>query len=124
MQREAIPTAVLALVVPAIAALAVFATHTLASGSHASHAQAAKPNQIIIKDFAFSPIPLHLKSATTVAVANNDATAHTVTANNHAFDTGTLNPGARTTITIARPSTYNYHCSIHPYMTGTITVDR
>src|SRR5215471_4836163 len=124
MRREAISTPVLALVVPAIAALAVVATHAFASGSHASDAPAARPDQIIIKDFAFSPTPLHVSSATTVTVANNDVTAHTLTANNRAFDTGTLNPGARTTITIARPGNYAYHCSIHPFMTGMITVAR
>jgi plastocyanin len=123
MQRDTIPTPVLALVVPAIAALAILATYAFAPGD-VNNAPASNPNHIIIKDFAFSPTPLHIGSATTITVLNNDATTHTLTANNRAFDTGKLNPGARTTITIARPGNYAYHCSIHPYMTGTITVVR
>jgi plastocyanin len=124
VQRDTIPTPVLALVVPAIAALAILATHAFAPGGDANNAPAAKPNQILIKDFAFSPTPLHVKTTTTVTVVNNDATTHTLTANNRVFDTGELNPGARTTISIARPGNYAYHCSIHPYMTGTITIVR
>jgi plastocyanin len=124
MQRDTILTQVLALVVPAIATLAILATHAFASGSDATNASAANPNTIIIKDFAFSPTPVHIRTATTITVLNNDATTHTLTANSRAFDTGKLNPGARTTITIARPGNYAYHCSIHPFMTGTITVVR
>jgi len=124
MRREKIPTPALVLVVPVIAALAVLATHAFASVNHTSAVPAAKPNQIIIKDFVFSPTTLHVKPGTTVTVANSDATTHTLTANNHSFDTGKINAGVRTTITVARPGNYSYHCSIHTNMTGTINVAR
>ena len=59
----------------------------------------------------------------TVAWTNNDNTPHTVTANNGAFDSGLINPGQTWTYTFTTPGTYAYHCSIHPWMTGTVTVE-
>jgi plastocyanin len=76
-----------------------------------------------ITNFKFAPASLTVKSGARVTVTNNDTTAHTATANDgHSFDTGTLDPGASHTINVPKPGSYAYHCSIHPFMHGTIVV--
>ncbi len=75
---------------------------------------------MVIKNFAFSPTPLHVKAGTALIVANDDGTAHTLTADDGRFDTGDLDGGKQTKITIDKPGKYSYHCDIHNYMTGVI----
>lgn len=53
---------------------------------------------------------------------NNDGIPHTVTADGGAFGSATLNPGAIFSYTATAAGTFSYHCSIHPSMTGTVTV--
>ena len=80
------------------------------------------PNTIVIKDFLYSPEPLHAKAGVALTVTNTDDTVHTVTADDKSFDTGDISGGAKGTITIDKPGKYAYHCDIHNYMTGTIEV--
>jgi plastocyanin len=49
-------------------------------------------------------------------------TIHNVTADNATFVSGNLAPGRSFDHALATAGIYNYHCSIHPTMTGTITV--
>ena len=49
-------------------------------------------------------------------------TDHTVTADSGLFGGGSLAPGAAFSHTFRAAGTFRYHCSIHTYMTGTITV--
>ena len=54
---------------------------------------------------------------------NDDQAPHTATANDGAFDSGTLQPGQSFSFTFTQPgTTYAYYCAIHPSMTGTVTV--
>ena len=62
-----------------------------------------------------------MKRGAKVTVTNDDSTAHTATADDgNTFDTGTLDPGSSQTISVSKPGSYPYHCSIHPFMKGTI----
>jgi plastocyanin len=68
-------------------------------------------------------------SSTTVAAGsevtfrNDDSTAHTVTADDGAFDTGSVPAGETATFTApSEPGEVAFHCEIHPSMTGTLTV--
>ena len=63
-----------------------------------------------------------MPAGTTLTVTNADSDAHTLTADDGSFDTGTIDPGASATITLDQPGTYTYHCNFHQSMTGTITV--
>jgi plastocyanin len=58
----------------------------------------------------------------TVVWTNNDNQPHTVTANGESFDSGLLAPGATFTYTFTTPGVYGYHCTYHPWMTGTVVV--
>jgi len=82
-------------------------------------------NMIVsIKNFAFNPPNMTVAPGTTLTWVNNDQVPHTATATNPAgvFDSGTLQPGQSYSFTFNKPGTYAYHCAIHPYMTGTVTV--
>lgn len=79
-------------------------------------------NQVVIQNMAFNPASLTVAAGTTVIFSNQDGVAHTVTADNGAFDSGTIAPGQAIQLTFPSAATYAYHCSIHPSMRGTITV--
>ena len=81
------------------------------------------PNSVSISGLAFNPSSLTVKVGTKVTWTNNDATVHTVTSNNGAFtSSGQLATGEQYQFTFMTAGSYSYHCSIHAYMTGTITV--
>jgi plastocyanin len=69
----------------------------------------------------FSPTPLTVAAGTTVTWGNNDSTTHTTTADGGNWNL-TFSPGATTTVKFDTPGTYAYHCSIHPFMKGTVVV--
>jgi cytochrome c oxidase subunit II len=81
---------------------------------------------------AYDPDPLTVKVGDTIAVNNKDTVPHTVTNGKDAtdpnmgklFDTSIINAGdsAEIVTTSMKPGEYPYHCSVHPYMTGTLTV--
>jgi len=70
-----------------------------------------------------SPFSISLATQTTVKWGNSDGTTHTVTADGAAFTSGNIGSGGSFTHTFTTAGTYNYHCSIHPTMTGTIIVN-
>jgi plastocyanin len=78
---------------------------------------------IVIKNFAFSPSTATVAPGATVTVTNNDQVAHTITATDGKFNTGDIPSGQSKTFTAPNAAgTYTYICSIHQYMTGTLTV--
>ncbi|MGA5822899.1 cupredoxin domain-containing protein [Kitasatospora sp. NPDC094028] len=79
--------------------------------------------QVTIKNFAFAPASLTVKPGQTVTVVNQDSTAHTLTASDKSFDTGTIAPGASATFTAPQQTgAHPYICTIHPFMHGTLIV--
>jgi len=83
---------------------------------------ATAPAEIVIKEFRFGGATTATAGAS-LAVTNLDAPAHTLTAVDGSFDTGTLNQNESAAFNApAAPGTYEYFCSIHPSMVATITV--
>jgi plastocyanin len=81
------------------------------------------PSAITISNFKFSPSALRVQHGARINVANDDSAPHTVTADDgHSFDSGTVDPGASTTIRAPAAGTYSYHCTIHPFMKGKLIV--
>jgi plastocyanin len=76
---------------------------------------------VSIIDFEFSA-PASVAAGTEITVVNNGDATHTWTEPGGAFDTGQITPGSSATVTIDTPGTYDYVCSIHTNMTGTIEV--
>jgi nitrite reductase (NO-forming) len=58
----------------------------------------------------------------TVVWTNKDSSPHTVTAVGKGFDSGNMNAGDSFTYTFTAPGTYQYTCSYHPWMKGTVIV--
>ena len=54
---------------------------------------------------------------------NGGIAHHIVSDDGTTFDSGNLPPNGTFTATLSAPATYGYHCSIHPAMTGTLTVN-
>ncbi len=91
--------------------------------------QAAGASEVVvtIQNFAFSPNPLTIPVGTTVRFVNKDSAAHTATADDGSFDSGTLNNGQDFTFKFDKAGTYAYYCKFHggkggTGMSGTITV--
>jgi plastocyanin len=84
-----------------------------------------KQNRIEIKDFAFNPQTLTVKSGDKVTWINRDEEPHTVVSVEKQFKKSTaLDTDQEFTITAGAPGTYTYFCSVHPKMTGTIVVEK
>lgn len=72
----------------------------------------------------FSLTSVTVAAGAEVEVENEGEKPHTATADDGAFDSGTIEPGASGSITApSEPGTYAFHCTIHPNMTGTLTVE-
>jgi plastocyanin len=100
--------------------LALLALLAFAIGPRAAAAQNGASVSIV--DFAFQPASVEVAAGSTVTWTNSGAAPHTVTADNGAFDSGQLAPGASFSQTFDTAGTFTYHCEIHPQMTATITV--
>jgi plastocyanin len=83
---------------------------------------AETPADVVIKSFAFGPQGITVKAGTTVTWVNRDVEPHTVVSNDHKFQSEALDTGDSFSVTFDTAGTYGYFCSIHPHMTGTVTV--
>lgn len=83
--------------------------------------QGSESKLVEITDFAFNPNNLEVRLGEIVTFKNNDSVQHTVTADNGEFNLQ-ANPGDSVKITFDKSGTIKYHCTLHPSMTGTVTV--
>ena len=84
-----------------------------------------KQDRIEIKDFAFNPQTITVKSGAKVTWINRDEEPHTIVSVEKQFKKSTaLDTDQEFTITTGTPGTYNYFCSVHPKMTGIIIVEK
>jgi plastocyanin len=89
---------------------------------------AAAPAMVKVKDMppgspqGFEPAELAAKVGQVVKWKNEGAEAHTATADDGSFDSGSMAPGAEFQFTFTKPGTYSYKCTPHPWATGTIKV--
>jgi plastocyanin len=94
-----------------------------ASSSGSGSSSTSGSATITIQNYSFSPAKITVTPGEKVTVTNKDSVAHTVTANNKKFNTGDIDPGKTVTFTApSSPGSYPYICTIHPYMTGMLTV--
>jgi plastocyanin len=80
--------------------------------------------QVDVVDYGFSPAHLTVHVGTTVTFANGGGDGHDVTGTGPGGEwrSGPLAPSERYSREFALPGTYNYVCTIHPEMRGTIVV--
>lgn len=83
-------------------------------------AAAAGATMVTIKDFAFTPNTLTVPVGTTVTWTNADGSNHFVAFPDQKSDR--LKMGATYTRTFSSPGVYEYACTLHPEMKGTVVV--
>jgi plastocyanin len=110
---------------PTTAAVALVATAT----SQPTTAAAAPTKVVQVKivevnnQYQFQPATVTVPKGTQVVWTNSSDAPHTVTSDTNAFGTtSNLDQNQTFMATFATAGTFTYHCNIHPYMKGTITV--
>jgi plastocyanin len=92
-------------------------------GLAAPPAQAAV--QVSVAEFAFSPATIIVPQGEDVAWHDGGTRQHTSTGDGplSLWDTGRISPGATSSsVDFSAAGTYPYHCSVHPFMHGTVRV--
>ena len=80
-------------------------------------------NQVLIKNFAFSPSEIVIKSGETITWKNLDSATHTIVSDSeNEIISDELNKEEEFSHTFNQAGTYNYHCSLHTSMKGKIIV--
>lgn len=91
-----------------------------ASLSHDIHIETQPP--------FFSPNQLVISVGTPLTWKNRTQEPHTIVSddcrsrNQCSFDSGFIGPNARFTLPPLKPGRYPYHCGIHPFMRGLLTI--
>jgi len=88
--------------------------------------QAAAGNAaaVTIEDFRFEPTALTVAPGTRVTWVNKDFEPHTVVSAGDAaaFKSGGLDTDDKFSVVFDQAGTFKYFCSVHPRMTGVVTV--
>lgn len=79
--------------------------------------------EVTIENFKFDPENVRISVGDTIKWTNLDSAPHTATANNEQFDSGTLNKDGTFSFTFEETGTFDYICTIHPYMKANVIVE-
>ena len=98
---------------------------TIALGSGSS-----SDAQCVSAQNCFTPNPLTVSSGMTVIWINEDTLSHTVTSGKvnddnagSLFDSGLIKKDAKFNFTFDRKGSYDYFCTVHPWMIGKVIVE-
>lgn len=108
-----------------VAALAIHAYGSFTGGRAKAAASSAIETgtvQVAMKGLAYPNGNRTVAVGTTVVWTNFDGAQHTVTAADHSFTSAKLNKGQIYSHTFKSIGKYDYTCTIHPFMTASITV--
>ena len=95
-----------------VAAVAALQATTAAAATHV----------VVMDGVSYAPATLTVKRGDVVVWRNRDPFPHTVTAKG-AFDSGEIAAGKEWKLSPRQPGVYRYLCTLHPNMTGTLTVE-
>jgi plastocyanin len=104
-----------------VLALALGAS-TIFSGVARAQKSAPQTHTVVIHNFAFQPQEITVHVGDTIVWKNTDIVSHTVTAADGLFDSGEIKPGKSWRFVAKKAGTFQYSCSPHPNMRGTLTV--
>lgn len=79
-------------------------------------------NEVWMENIAFNPQEKSVPVGTTVKWINKDDVDHTVTSSDGLFDSGNIAGGETYEYTFDSTGTYDYVCTLHSGMTGTVIV--
>jgi len=83
----------------------------------------------IDNEIFYDPADTYVTPGSTITWTNSDTASHTVTSGTPSkgpdgnFDSGLFGPGKKFETVLNEKGTYPYFCQVHPWMTGSITVD-
>jgi plastocyanin len=100
-------------------------TQSATNSQTSSNSTAPENGNVQMTHMLFTPSQISVRVGGTVTWANNDNTAHTVIDDLSAVGgphSGDIQPGSSYSFTFNKAGSYQYHCSIHPSMRGTIVV--
>jgi plastocyanin len=110
--------------VAAALAVALFAAAaTLPATTSARAAETEVKIEVKIDNFTFAPQRIVVRAGTIVTWTNADDVPHTVVSTTKLFKSSALDTEDKFSFTFATPGTYEYFCSLHPHMTGTVVVE-
>ena len=97
---------------------------TLAVCAQMAHAAstATEGAKVSIANFAFAPEQITIAPGESITWTNDDGAPHGLEFHDGAPGTDLLLPGASFSRRFDQPGTYDYNCSVHPYMTGRVVV--
>src|ERR1700722_309119 len=95
----------------------------LLAGAAVMAAPGVEDKAVKIDNFTFAPQRVTVKAGTTVTWTNQDDIPHTVTSATKAFRSKALDTDDKFSFTFTTAGVYEYFCSLHPHMTGTIVVE-
>lgn len=98
-------------------------SNTGAGASVSTGTGTSKTATVAIKNFAFTPATLNVKTGTKVTWTNGDTAPHTVTSvTGSTLNSPQLSTGQSYSFTFTKAGTYNYYCTVHPNMKATVVV--
>ena len=95
-----------------------------ASGSPTVPEAPVGANAVSISNFAFVPATLTVPVGATVTWTNRDEEPHTVAASDGSLHSPGLGTNATYSYTFPTAGRFDYICSIHPFMHGTVVVTK
>ncbi len=123
---QALPVSLVAIAALAIAVVAVIA---IACGGGDRDGVDATPTiveddlfMVEITDFEFEPVNLSMPYNTSVIWSNSDTARHNAKARDGSWGTEDLDEGEEDAVIFDEAGTWEYYCTIHPYMEGILTV--
>jgi len=82
----------------------------------------AADTTVTISNFAFTPTETTISVGDTVTFKNGDDTIHSVLADDNSFHSQALDTGDEFSFKFVKAGVFSYHCGLHPFMQGKITV--
>jgi plastocyanin len=97
---------------------------SVAAAAAPAAATASGPGAISISNFTFAPAAVTVPAGKELTWRNEDDAPHTVVGTDPGspLKSPALDTGDKYSVTLTQPGTYRYFCSLHPHMTGSVTV--
>jgi plastocyanin len=92
------------------------------TGSVGATTASGKGATVVVKSFSFTPQKITVSTGSKVTWEFKDSVDHNVTANDKSFHSKDEGNGGSYSFTFNTAGTYDYVCTIHQYMTGSVTV--
>jgi plastocyanin len=104
------------------AAALLLAHFSVVASDNAPSAPQKGMHTVTIDALRYSPPTIEVNKGDTIVWRNKDPFPHTVTAQNHAFDSGQFGEGKAWKFKANQAGEFTYICTLHPTMKGVLIV--